>query len=361
VKLTPAGNVLKIIIREIDVDLPRPTLELQEEMTKFCGITNPAHVAILHWILGENDIQEIEKVLQRRGISNDVPDFDKLSQDGTGGERLSFSGLHAEPLHTEPGKVNGRRYRGRKTNNRVLPPDEWQSVDAVQSFVNRFDLASSFGKKIAQPWQDAEAKNMLSHICRLENIDPYLLLPQRDQPWTRQVMKAGGYPDDYVGMIFDGKPTTRSIRHTKGSQTFPAIVHVASEGRIHVGVSATANDLADEEILFAGELYVGVHIIDMTPALTLNTNRSLKYWRRTWGRRTRQIFTGQAACEAKLDSAHGRVRARASHRLQLRTKRAHLQKCSLKTDTRLREDGAAALCTTSKSTHRRLDCCQSFT
>jgi hypothetical protein len=255
VKLTQEGNILKIIIRESDVDLARPTLELQEEMTKFCGIINPSHIAILHWILAENNLQEIERVLQRRGISNDVPDFDRLSQDGTGGEKLSFSGLNAESLDADS-DVNGRRYRGR--GNQGVLPDKWQSVDAIQSFVNRFDLASSFRKKITRPWQDAEAKNMLSHICRLENMDPFMLLPQRDHPWARQVRKVGGYPDDYIAVVFDGKSTTRTRQHTKGSQTFPALVRVAAEGHVHVGVSTTANDLADEEILFAGELYVGV-------------------------------------------------------------------------------------------------------
>jgi hypothetical protein len=274
VKLTQEGKILKIIIRESDVDLDRPTLEFQEEMSKFCGLIDPSHIAILHWILVENNLKEIERSLQRRGISNDLPEFDNPSQNGTGRDslRLSFSGLNAKPLDPKSGKAQGRRYRGRKKNNQAGPPDQWESVDAVQSFVNRFDLASSFGEKITRPWQDAEAKHMLSHICRLENMDPFMLLPQRDNPWTRQVRKAGGYPDDYVGVMFDGKPTNRVIQHTKGSQTFPATVRVVEEGRIHVGVSSMANDLVDEEILFAGELYVGAQMINMTSGLTLDTN-----------------------------------------------------------------------------------------
>jgi hypothetical protein len=273
VKFTQDGNILKIIMRESDVDVARPTLELQEEMTKFCGITDPSHVAILHWILAEDNLKEIERILERRGLPNDVPEFDELSQDVTGdqGLRLSFSGLKAKVLGGESENTSSRQYKGRKKANHASAY-KLESGDAVQDFVKKFDLTSSFRKKITQPWQHAEVKNMLSHICRLENMDPFMLLPQRDNPWTRQVMKAGGYPDDHVGVIFDGKPTTRGNQHTKGSRTFPAVVCVAGEGLIQVSVSTTANDLTDEEILFAGELYVGTQMMNAIPDLTLNTN-----------------------------------------------------------------------------------------
>jgi hypothetical protein len=269
VKLTQDGNILKIIMRESDVEVARPTLELREEMTKFCGITDPAHVAILHWILAEDDLKDIERVLERRGIPNDVPEFDELPQDGNG-IRLSFSGLKAKVLGGESENTSSRRYKSRKKANRAST-EKSESADAVQDFVKKFDLTNAFGKKITQSWRHAEAKNMLSHICRLENMDPFMLLPQRDNPWTRQVRKAGGYPDDYVGVFFDGKPTTRGVQHTKGSQTFPAIVRVAGESLIHVGVSTTANDLTDEEILFTGELYVGTQMVNATLDLTSNT------------------------------------------------------------------------------------------
>jgi hypothetical protein len=112
---------------------------------------------------------------------------------------------------------------------------------------------------------------MLSHICRLENMDPFLLLPQRESLWERQVRKAGGYPDDYIGVIFNEKPTTDGIQHTIGSRTFPATVQVTANRHIQVGVSSTTTDLTDEEILFAGELYVRIQIIKIIPARALNT------------------------------------------------------------------------------------------
>jgi hypothetical protein len=181
VKVTPIGNILKIIIRESDVDVARPTLELQEEVAKFCEITDPSHVAILHWILAQDDLKEIEDILQRRGIPNDLPEFDKFTKDGTEDQslRLSFSGLNAMSLDLESEDSLQRPYKGPKKDNQEVLPDKPESVDAnhaIQSFVNQFNFASSFGEKIARPWQDVEAKTMLSHICRLENMDPFVLL-----------------------------------------------------------------------------------------------------------------------------------------------------------------------------------------
>jgi hypothetical protein len=273
VKVTPIGNILKIIIRESDVDVARPTLELQEEVAKFCEITDPSHVAILHWILAEDDLKEIEDVLQQRGIPNDVPELDKLTQDVTEDQslRLSFSGLNARSLDLESEDSLQRPYKGPEKDSQGVLPDKQESVDAIQSFVNQFNFASSFGKDITRSWQDVEAKTMLSHICRLENMDPFMLLPQRESIWERERRTAGGYPDDYFGVIFNEKPTTDRIQHTVGSRTFPATVRVTAKGHIKVGVSSTATDLIDEEILFAGELYVRIQIMNMIPAWALNT------------------------------------------------------------------------------------------
>jgi len=276
VKVNAIGNILKIIIRESDVDVAQPTLELQEKVTKFCEITDPSHVAILHWILAQDDLKEIEDIVQRRGIPNDLPEFDKFTKDGTEDQslRLSFSGLNAMSLDLESEDSLQRPYKGPKKDNQEVLPDKPESVDAnhaIQSFVNQFNFASSFGEKIARPWQDVEAKTMLSHICRLENMDPFMLLPQRESIWERERRKAGGYPDDYFGVIFNEKPTTDRIQHTVGSRTFPATVRVTAKGHIKVGVSSTATDLTDEEILFAGELYVRIQIMNMIPVWALNT------------------------------------------------------------------------------------------
>lgn len=81
VKLTlDEGNCLRIFIKENAVSLPCPPLELQEELAKFCCIIDAGHCTVLHWLLAENNLEEIEDIFQRRGISNELPAFDLISK-----------------------------------------------------------------------------------------------------------------------------------------------------------------------------------------------------------------------------------------------------------------------------------------
>jgi hypothetical protein len=73
------------------------------------GISDPLHVAILHFILIEHDCNEIKNVLQRHGIPNDLPEFDNMPHDPISGEALVFSGLNAKPLDLD-GKDTTQRY-----------------------------------------------------------------------------------------------------------------------------------------------------------------------------------------------------------------------------------------------------------
>jgi len=247
VKLTQVSNILKVILREHDLDPSRPPLELSEELTEFCGIKNPSHMAIVHWILMQKDLKEIDDVLQRRGIADDIPEF----RMPVAGEDIVFSGLD----ETDDSDIKSRSYVGRK--EKLKPSGGEESVDAVQSFIDRFNLATTFKNKINQAWKDGESTNMLSHICRLENMDPFLLLPQKNDHWVERVQKAGGHPDDYIGLAFDEETSSFKKEHLlRSTQVFPATVKVTGQGHIRVAVSAAANHMPDLEIMFAGELYV---------------------------------------------------------------------------------------------------------
>lgn len=262
VKLTQEGHILKIILRKNDIDSAHPPLELQEEMTKFCGITDRSYVAILHRILIEHDLNEIEDVLQRRGVPNDLPEFDNMPHDVASGEALRFSSLDAKPWEENDKDTTQRLYTGRRKKHRPRAFNGGQeSTRAVKSFVDKFNLANCFQSKLTQPWQEAEPRNMLSHICRLENMDPFLLLPQETGIWHQRVRKAGGYPDDHVGILFDQNSISKRKPYpSRSAQTFPAIVTVAGTGHISVRVSGTVESMVDEELLFAGELHVSVQL-----------------------------------------------------------------------------------------------------
>lgn len=67
---------LQIFLTGDDIESLCPPLELEEELSKFCGINNPNHVGILQYILIQSDIETIHHALQRRGIHSIVPEFD---------------------------------------------------------------------------------------------------------------------------------------------------------------------------------------------------------------------------------------------------------------------------------------------
>ena len=96
---------------------------------------------------------------------------------------------------------------------------------------------------------------MLSHICQLENIDLFLLLPQKNDLWTERVRKAGGYPDEV----------------SRSAQTSPAIINVTGNGHIRIKFSTTAKNLPVEELQFAGEIQVSLHTVKKKQASSLTS------------------------------------------------------------------------------------------
>jgi hypothetical protein len=235
VKLHLVGDALKILLRTDDVEAARAPLEFREEMTKFCGIVDSSHITLLDWILTESDISEIEDALQRRNVPDEVPEFDKEADPNNRSKRELFD-------------VSQRRLDYEKS-----------SLNAMQSFVDRFNLASSFKSRIAQPWEDTEVESMLSYVCRLENLDPFWLLPQKGGPAAQKIRQAGGQPDGFVGVFFDRKSDSHYKYHLKRNlKTFPAIVSVAGNGKVQVNVSNPLESPLSDDVLFAGELYVGI-------------------------------------------------------------------------------------------------------
>ena len=66
----------QIFLTADDLNAPLPPLELQEELTKLCEIKDPSLLTVLLYILMHNDVVLIEDTLQRRGIPDDIPDFE---------------------------------------------------------------------------------------------------------------------------------------------------------------------------------------------------------------------------------------------------------------------------------------------
>jgi len=243
VKITPIGSALKIFLRN-DVDVTRPPLELQEEMAKFCGITDQTNERLLYSILVEDNIKLIEDILQRRGIQCilgfDDPDILK--------EDASQTLLSSEAQ---------RQYYGQGMHSVSADPDP---LDAVRSFINQFNLASSFQGIINRPWQEVEPGKMLSHVCKMENIDPISLLPQNGTSLSRNISQPNMFFDQPASIVFSEKSALDyTNRHSRNAEVFPAIVRVATNGSINIDVSTAIQNTANPEMLLAGELYVSTY------------------------------------------------------------------------------------------------------
>jgi hypothetical protein len=79
VALTPHKDGLAIYLTEEDIEATVPPLELQEELATLGEIKNPKHITLLLYLLMQADLNAIEVTFQKRGISNDVPEFDAAS------------------------------------------------------------------------------------------------------------------------------------------------------------------------------------------------------------------------------------------------------------------------------------------
>jgi hypothetical protein len=76
VALTTRNQGLAIYLTGEDINASVPPLELQEELATLGEIQDPKHLALLLYLLTQEDLKAIEDTLQRRGISNSVPEFD---------------------------------------------------------------------------------------------------------------------------------------------------------------------------------------------------------------------------------------------------------------------------------------------
>jgi hypothetical protein len=270
VKLTVDGsNCLRIFIKETAVNLPCPPIELQEELARFCSIVDPNHCTVLHWLLAENNLLEIEDIFQRRGISNELPTFDLIARAPPRSNIPTVLDTHipSYPPYDVTNKTDAqRKFHGRRNDLEAGSAGKGGTQDGVQALVDKFNLANSFQKTMTQPWQATEAENLLSHVCRLEHMDPFSLLPQRTDPWSRRIRQAGGYPDQVVGIVFDEKPTAYDYEHhSRSAQVFPAVVEVTGRGALRVRVSTAVKNTTDEEVLLAGELYVRLTPLILMP------------------------------------------------------------------------------------------------
>lgn len=245
VKISAIGKSLEVFLRKSDSDISRPPLELLEEITTFCQLTDASHVAILHGVMTETHSGDIDAIFERRGLQKDAPEFRAL--------------IDSKKLSPNFWSSSARRHW---KEDEYLQNQE-ATFDVVSEFMSRFITLNRWDNAKARPWSNTETDSVLSHLCRLENVDPYSLLPQTDHsPWSRRLRQAGAFVDD---------PTSISFVHTSGkksrdrpSRIFPALVKMDRAKNTIIEMLPDSTVDITRDVILAGEVYVRpLHDIDL--------------------------------------------------------------------------------------------------
>lgn len=206
VKITPTGTVLDVFLRKSDSDISHPPLELLEGLTTFCQLTNASHVALLHWVMTETNTGEMEAIFERRGLQTDAPEVKAL----------------IDSQH--PNANFWAKSTSKRQGDAEHSQDREATLDAVSLFMARFTAINQWDNTRARSWSKTDTDLVLSHFCRLENVDPYLLLPQKDPSlWNQRLRQAGAYLDDPTSISFLHDSPDGHLRPTR---LFPALVQI---------------------------------------------------------------------------------------------------------------------------------------
>jgi hypothetical protein len=81
VKIAAQAEKLQVYLTARDNQPTCPPLELHEEISNFCGLTDSGYIAILQHVLMSQDEDDIKDLLQRRGVPNKIPEFE-LAENG---------------------------------------------------------------------------------------------------------------------------------------------------------------------------------------------------------------------------------------------------------------------------------------
>jgi hypothetical protein len=188
----------------------------------------------------ETNIGEMAATFERRGLQDDAPEVQALIDS-------QHPNVHFWGKSTSKSQGDAEHLQ-----------DQEAALNAVSSFMPRFSAINRWDNTKARPLSKSNTDAVLSHLCRLENVDPWALLPQTNLSlWHKRLRKAGAYPDDPTSISFvHDSPEDRTKPHLRPTCLFPALVQInrARETIIKMLPDSTA-DVATAVVL-AGEVYV---------------------------------------------------------------------------------------------------------
>ena len=257
---------MNIYLRPKDADAGIYPLDLREILATLCCFEHPTQIRLLEFILNEPDSSEILGELSRRGFPPPGIEIMKILEtsplDNILDMEYSAQGDPASYAAEDKNQFSGhnpntKRYR--------RPRADFDVPDNIHAFIRKFNVANSFQQQLTQPWADAGADNLLAHACKLNDVNPWNLLPRNRNQWDELLRAKGKSPSVATGTFWSAN------RHIQGNNflndrrnarnTYPAVVIQDHQRNMVIKISNAIENLVTDDLLFAAEHYVGTLIL----------------------------------------------------------------------------------------------------
>ncbi|KAF2852960.1 hypothetical protein T440DRAFT_466522 [Plenodomus tracheiphilus IPT5] len=261
VKISYQGDSMNIYLRHRDAHGGIYPIDLRENLAQLCSFDHPTQIRLLEFVLNEPDPNEILGELSRRGFPEPSSELAKIFDTKPPGNFLDADYTpRKDPVIDE--KVDQYQFQGHTPNTRRYRSrraDE-DTPDNVQEFLQKFNMVNVFQGQLAQPWAEAGADNLLAHVCKLDDVNPWTLLPRNRNQWD-ELLKAKGKPPGVATSTFwsanrhvQGKNFLGDRRNVRN--TYPAVVLQDHRRNMVIKISNAIDNLVTDESLFAAEHYV---------------------------------------------------------------------------------------------------------
>jgi hypothetical protein len=268
VKILHQDNAMTIYLRHKDADKGIYPLDLRESLSVLCSLSHLSQVRLLEFILNEPDADEIRGELSRRGFPQLTTEIMRIleTEPLVKDSDVILTGQETHDSTLLPTK-DGFRFYGHTPNTRRYrrPRADYDNDGSVKAFLSKFNIANAFGEQLTQPWDEAGAENLLAHACRLDDVDPWNLLPRNRNQWD-ELLKAKGKPPGVATGTFwsanrhvQGKGYLGDRRNVRNS--YPAVVIQDNRRNMVIKISNAVENRVTDDTLFAAEHHVCIPLL----------------------------------------------------------------------------------------------------
>jgi hypothetical protein len=234
-----------------ETEAPCPSLELVEELQKFCGMQGLEMSAIIQQILMNADIKALMETLERRGITVESSNDDPPGGDESWKVPLDYSKTSE---HSEVGNLSNQTEPLKEYLSRAI-----DNPNALSDFIRDIESAASIENTMKKEWgsKGMDTNPLLSSACRADRVNAADFLPQKEVKYIRDM--ACGAPDQKYKWSFHGGSDFRKMlenRHASTNPIFPAIYVPRQLGNSNIYIYQTTMNPTSPEVAFLGELTV---------------------------------------------------------------------------------------------------------